>query len=222
MFDKFISKISDELQKPLPGEDAQFIMAPLQRKKGVSSKEKQKAKIASVLILFYPYHESVFVPLILRTSYEGTHSSQVSFPGGQFDPQDEHPETTALRETEEEIGINREKINLIGKLTPIYITPSNFLVHPFVGFANERLDFSIDKTEVEKLLEIDIYDLIDDSKIKIKQIIHRRTGTLKDTPYFDIQNQIIWGATAMIISELKIILENALKRKCSKNIFRSS
>ena len=211
MFDKFIRKISEQLGKLLPGEDAQFLMAPLLRKKGVSSVEKENAKTASVLVLFYPHLQSVYVPFILRASYEGTHSSQISFPGGKFDAEDVDLRNTAIREAKEEIGVHPEKIKILGKLTPLYIPPSNFLVHPFVGYTNERPDFSIDKNEVESLIEVDIVDFLDESKIKMKPIIHRSTGALMDTPYFDIHNQVIWGATAMMISELKIILHEALK-----------
>ena len=210
MFDKLIAGLKSELHKPLPGEEAQFLMAPLQRKKTAFS-DIENAKVASVLILLYPHLDSAYVPFILRTSYEGTHGGQVSFPGGKSDTDDLTLENTALRESKEEIGIIAENTVIIAKLTSLYIPPSNFLVHPFLAYSEKRPDFKIDKSEVEKLLEVDISELLDESNKKMKQITHRATGTLMDTPYLDIQNETIWGATAMMISELNAIIRNALK-----------
>lgn len=212
MFDKLIADLKTEFKKALPGEDAQMQMAPLIRKHmHFYEEEKKTAKISAVLILLYPCRNTTYFPLMLRTSYEGMHSSQVSFPGGKFSAADKDLYATALRETNEEFGVDPDKVNLLGELTTLYIPPSNFLVHPFVGYTTSRPDFSVDKNEVEKLLEVNIDELLDQSKRKTKKILQRSTGLMMETPYFDIQGETVWGATAMMISELNVMLNNSLK-----------
>ena len=113
---------------------------------------------------------------------------------------------TALRETAEEIGILRENINVIGCLTDVYITPSNFLVKPFIGVINQKPDFILDLVEVEKIIPVNLFSLNDKSIRKEKSILQSGGYKVK-TPYFEIEGLTVWGATAMMISELNAVVE---------------
>ena len=134
MLKEFSVKLKHRLSLPLPGRDAQLRMANAERRLTISHyKIPQDAKWGSVLILFYEDENKIKLPLILRPTYEGVHSAQVAFPGGRFEPADENLVNTALRETNEEIGILPGDVEVLGKLTELYIPPSKFLVHPHVG-----------------------------------------------------------------------------------------
>ena len=128
-FQNFINKLEERLKNPLPGTGAFLKMASEIRLEELqSSYDTSKAIQSSVLILLFPENKSVKIILILRQQYEGVHSGQVSFPGGRKEKDDKTLIETALRESEEEVGIDADKVMVIGNLTEIYIPPSNFLV----------------------------------------------------------------------------------------------
>ncbi|CAN5564047.1 CoA pyrophosphatase [soil metagenome] len=206
MFRSFVSQLESRLSQVLPGEDAQFSMAPNARKRlSEIPKENYNPKRSAVLILLFPHQDSIHTVLIQRHEYDGVHSGQIAFPGGKFEEEDVELKQTALRETAEEIGVNPANINVIGSLTDIYISPSNFLVKPFIGIINERPTFVLDTREVQKLISVDLFYLNDKTIIGEKSIVH--SGGLKiKTPYYEIEGLTIWGATAMIISELNAIV----------------
>jgi 8-oxo-dGTP pyrophosphatase MutT (NUDIX family) len=134
-----------------------------------------------------------------RPDYEGTHGGQISFPGGKFDPPDANLQETALRETKEEIGVPAGTITLLGPLSPLYIPVSEYEVYPFIGFCDSRPDFKIDPHEVDYLIEARMIDLLDPSTRKEKHYSSDRvTGTV---PYFNLDGNEVWGATAMILNE---------------------
>ncbi|MFU8844290.1 MAG: NUDIX hydrolase [Bacteroidales bacterium] len=161
---------------------------------------------SAVLIYFYPFKGSIYFPLILRPAYDGIHASQISLPGGRMELSDTSILQTALREANEEIAIDPERIQILGKLTEVYIPPSNYLVTPFVGSANYVPKFIPDPFEVEKVIAADIRMFFDKTLIREKTICVRDMAI--QAPYFDISGQTVWGATAMILIELKDIIES--------------
>jgi 8-oxo-dGTP pyrophosphatase MutT (NUDIX family) len=207
--DEFIDRLRKRLEQPLPGEERQFMMAPLKRERiaDVPIETRQPRKSA-VLILLFPENGILRTVLIERPVYEGIHSGQVAFPGGKFDEEDKELVNTALREANEELGILTEEVTILGHLTELYITPSNFLVTPFIGFTDKVPVFVPDPREVGKLITIDI-ELLNDISIKgIKTIVHS-SGIKIKTPYYDVEGLTVWGATAMIISELNAVIEES-------------
>ena len=207
-FDYFLTHISKLKKLPLGGLDSQFKMAPELRKKfSFKDIEDQKPKESAVLALFYPDNDqNTNILLMLRASYNGVHSAQISFPGGKKDHYDIDLESTALRETEEEIGISRTKIAIVRKLTKTYIPPSNFWVTPFIGVLNRTPTFTTNN-EVEKLIEVPVNELLDDDRLISKNLT---TSYMKniDVPCFKLNNYTVWGATAMMLSEIKDLLKS--------------
>ena len=207
MFETCIKQLIHNLQKPLPGYNAQRTMAPPQR---LPAEEYDlhtlKAKNACALVLLYPNNNKVCIPLLLRSVYNGIHSAQISLPGGKPEISDTSLVATALRETQEEIGVDPQRITVIGSLTPLYIPPSNFLLHPFVGYMNEHPLFEIDPKEVQRVYEITLDEFKDAQNRKKKLIYHQSIKSELITPYYAIQEQTIWGATAMVLSELLTLI----------------
>ena len=206
-FTNFIKKINHLKIKELGGLEAQFKMAPKLRLQYSKEKiEAQKPKRAAVLALFYPNQtQKTTLLLTQRASYKGTHSAQISFPGGKIEKSDTNLTETALRETYEEVGVSISSIQIIRELTDVYIPPSNFLATPFMGFAEQQPKFVLNH-EVENIIEITIDDLLDDNNIST---INLTTSYMKniDVPCFKINNHIIWGATGMMLSEIKELLQ---------------
>lgn len=160
----------------------------------------------AVLLLIYPGLDGALnFPLIKRPDYMGTHSGQVSFPGGKAEP-GETIVQTALREAQEEIGVNPSDVNVIGVLSEFFVMPSNFMVTPVVGYMTKRPDFVPDKIEVVRVLEGDIRRLMPDESITISEIVVAKTYKLR-APHFLIDNEIVWGATAMMLNEFRFVLK---------------
>lgn len=186
---------------PLPGAEAQELMMPVESTRARFELNQNDARLGSVLILFYPSDGEIYLPLTQRHDYGGTHGGQVSFPGGKWEESDADLEYTALRETSEEIGVNVSDITVIGKLTELYIPPSNFRVTPVVGFTERKPEFNIDPYEVKELVEVPLSLLVRKSTIKRKDIPVRGSYSL-NAPFFDLAGKTVWGATAMMLSEL--------------------
>ncbi|MCX6249063.1 MAG: CoA pyrophosphatase [Bacteroidetes bacterium] len=166
-----------------------------------------KAIKSSVLILLYPGRET-FQPnfaVTLRPTYNGVHSGQISLPGGRYETPDETLMQTAIRETYEEIGVDPAQINILGRLTELYIPPSNYLVQPFIGFTSGSPAFVPQVNEVEKIFEIPVSELLDDNNLVTQEI--SAGGTQFTVPCFLIEGTTIWGATAMILSEFREIVQ---------------
>ena len=196
----FITQLKKELAKPLPGLAAQHKMSTVTRQ--YNAEAPSDARKAGVLALFYPKDTDWHLIFIERvTNKNDRHSGQISFPGGKVDATDPSYEYTALREAEEEVGVAANSINLLGSLTKLYIPVSNFLVHPFVGFLDYTPTFQAQQSEVQALLEAPFSTFLKEETIK-KKTLHINQFTLKDVPYYEVKEKVIWGATAMMMSEL--------------------
>jgi 8-oxo-dGTP pyrophosphatase MutT (NUDIX family) len=206
-FDSFVTGLKQAAAADLPGWAAQAKMAPAQRMQPETWAEYYKnARLGAVLILFYPLNDAVHTVLIQRPTYEGVHSAQIAFPGGKKEEDDQDLIQTALREAWEEVGIRPEQVEVIRPLSELYIPPSNFLVTPVLGICYERPAFVPQITEVETILETDL-KLLSDPSIAAMRRIFVREGLEVDSPSFDLGGRVIWGATAMMISELNEILK---------------
>jgi 8-oxo-dGTP pyrophosphatase MutT (NUDIX family) len=207
MFSDFFEILKNELKKDLPGEKAQVKMAPAVRS---HFKSKEKPRKAGVLILLYQKSSELNIAFIQRTEYNGPHSGQISFPGGKSEKEDHNIIETALRESNEEIGIDPNFVEIYGQLTPLHIPVSNFTVYPIIGIYNSTPDFIIDPNEVKHVIEVKLMDLLDPKNCTTKEF---KYGDLSFVaPIYNPDNITIWGATAMILSEfLEIIRCNFSK-----------
>ncbi|MEO6287201.1 MAG: CoA pyrophosphatase [Dyadobacter sp.] len=206
-FSLFTSQLTQKLKYPLPGESAHRIMQASSKLR-LTFKPNARTRKSAVLILFYPYQDEIYFPLILRPAYDGVHSGQVAFPGGRYEPSDEDLVRTALREAQEEIGLRLTDVKILGILTELFIPPSNFYVLPVVATMPYRPDFYPDPREVEDIFEIKLEEISDVNIIGSSDIQVR--GEQVHAPHYMVQGYKIWGATAMMISELLSVL-NALE-----------
>lgn len=195
------------MDKALPGIEAQYKMAPITRQKFDLARLDPKTYTKSaVMLLLCPFNDRYRIPLIKRHEYEGKHSNQIGLPGGKHEQNDESLERTALRELNEEIGISEERVHVLGALTPVYIPVSNFYVQPYVGlYKDENISFSLNSHEVKQLMFADTRMLVQERIVKEGSIVTGEGYKLK-TPYFDVEGEMVWGATAMILSEFKTLI----------------
>ncbi len=205
MFNPFINQLKARLELPLPGQEAQFEMAHLKRERIMEhSAQFENYKPSAVLILLYPIENQAHLLLIKRMDYKGHHSGQIALPGGKFEEDDVTLEKTALREFCEETGCI-EKPTIIGKLTPVYIPVSQFVVQPYVSYLNAKPSFAMNTQEVQQLIEWRIDELMEPEFVKETTVQVTENLRVK-TNYFDVQNHVLWGATAMMLNELKHII----------------
>jgi len=204
--ERWVYQLEQELKKPLPGIDAQLRMAPEMRRPVNSDRP---LRDGGVMILVYPRGGLWHTVFIKRTEYDGIHSGQVSFPGGIYEDHDVTLVNTALRETREETGLPVSAVTVIGLLTPLHIPVSNVNVHTYVGRVEYRPEFRHNPAEVQYLIEESLDELLNEE--------HHKTGIMSALgrdirfPYFDIQGNHIWGATAMILSEFLEVVKNSNK-----------
>ncbi|MDO6820482.1 CoA pyrophosphatase [Zobellia sp. 1_MG-2023] len=212
-FDDFSIRIPKIKNLPLPGEASHLKMAPQFRLEELQT-ARQKPKLtkkAAVMALFYPDEVNLTrLLLILRKSHpKDVHSNQIGFPGGQVEAEDANMMATALRETHEEVGVEPVNIKVIKSLTEIYIPPSNFNVHPFVGVYNRAKPFLPQETEVEELVEVPLLDFMDESNIFIQEMTTSYASNVP-VPAFKLNGYTVWGATGMMLSEIKTLLQQVL------------
>jgi len=202
------SELKYRLSKPLPGLTAHLKMAPANRAQDlISNKDNTlNAMKSAVLILFFHDEDVLKMIVIRRSQYVGIHSGQIAFPGGRYDEEDKDVKTTALREIKEEIGIPEDKIEILGRLSDIYVPPSNFLISVFVGYLAEKPEYKIEEREVDEVIEIPFDDFFKLDVIKQKDFYVNSLKVANKVPYFDVTNAEIWGASAMVVSELLDIL----------------
>jgi len=203
---EFPELLRKEILKGLPGTEVQWQMASSDRMlRNFPRLPGKDARSASVLILLYPYNGSVHTVLMQRPEYKGVHGGQISFPGGKQEPSDEDAIQTAIREANEETGVDPEKISVINTLTPLFIPVSDILVTPVVGWTSEKPYFKHQPEEVVFLIEADIKRFLDPAIIKSKPFSIR--NEMIDVKYFDYDGHVVWGATAMILNELLTIIK---------------
>ena len=196
----------------LPGEAFQLKMAPIERLLELKRKARalDTARKAGVMVLFYPdVNLKTCLLLTLRKTYKGVHSAQIGFPGGKEEPGDGSLLDTALRETEEEVGIPRDAISVLKPLTEIYIPPSDYFVQPYLGTAHDPPVFISQEDEVEALVEVPLTHFMDDT-VLIKKTLSTSYATDIEVPAYLLNGQVVWGATAMMLGEVREILRQVL------------
>ena len=202
----WIYEVEKQLKSDLPGHKLDRMvkgrsLSPEEAiSKGLSPKE------SAVLLLLYPENNEWYTIFTLRHNYKGVHSNQVSLPGGKREISDKTIQETALRETQEEIGVIKDDIRILGKLSDLYIPPSNFIVEPFVGFVENQPIFKPEVKEVKELITSPIQRIFEEDVIRDTEIyLERYNGKIK-VKYFDIKEHIVWGATAMILKEFRDLM----------------
>ncbi len=196
----------ERLKKEMPGETAHNMMLPkLKNGSGIRFKHEEKSKEGGVLILFYEEDGIVKFPLIERPEYNGVHSGQIALPGGRKEETDTDLIQTALREAEEEIGVNKSSVEVLGSLSKFFVGASNYDILPVIGVINQVPKFYPDSREVKEIITPAATDLLDLEKRKVKDI-NAKNGYILSSPYFDLQRKMVWGATAMMLSELVAVL----------------
>jgi len=195
----------------LPGKEAQALLAPEFRKAFLEQDLNfPNAKKAGVLILLYPsVDKAVKFVLILRNTYRGVHSNQIAFPGGKVEKKDSTIIETAIRETEEEIGVAASSVKVLRQLTELYIPPSNFMVYPTIGAIDYSPQFVKQHDEVKQVIEVKLEDFLKHTPIET-HTISTSYAHQKDVLAFNINGYTVWGATAMMLSEFKVMMNSII------------
>jgi 8-oxo-dGTP pyrophosphatase MutT (NUDIX family) len=210
-FHNFINCVPKIAKENLLGRLAHAKMAPLDRMELLDQIDlnAQNPRKAAVMMLFYPKNNLTHLALIIRNSGPSVHASQIAFPGGKVEPEDENLAITALRETHEEIGIPPHQIEIVRPFTEIYIPPSNFLVSPFLGISQTELSFQLQASEVAGIIEMPLSMLLSEQILKTTLMTTSYAINL-EVPVFEVFEHQVWGATAMMLSELKECIKNSL------------
>ena len=202
-FENLIFHLKQRMNNSLPGENSHKKMKVNFSNNTKLPFSKNKAKPAAVLILLYPNNNKIYFYLTKRADTVKYHKGQISLPGGSK----ENNETlldTALRETQEEIGIDKHQISILGKITPLFIPVTGFMVTPFISYISKKPKTILDEIEVAELLSINIRDLLNNDILIMDRDIN---GSSVSIPYFSLNNHQVWGATSMVLSELKDIIQ---------------
>jgi len=204
-----IAQLKARLLQPLPGFEAQKLM--IGRVLPMPLKVPDHARLSAVLSLLFPIDDVLHILLMKRREDNTAHSGQVSFPGGSYEPSDTDFKATALREAQEEVGIMSRDVDILGPLTSLYIPVSNFNVYPYVGFAQQRPVYNLSRAEVSYVMEVPVHELFHPDRKTVTDVVSpampdviRQVNAYKLT-----DGTIIWGATAMILSELEVIMTSA-------------
>ena len=207
----FFKKLETRLRQPLPGLKVQKEMSAYPHgTTGINFKSNGEIKESSVLIVLFENDDEIYFPLIQRPMYTGVHSGQIGLPGGKVEDHDRDRIETALRETEEEIGVKAGDVKVFGMLTELYVQASHYNVMPVVGYLPYHPEYIPDPEEVSRVIEGKASDLMADKNRKVKELLIQDKYKIV-APYFDIENEIVWGATAMILSEFSAILKEIIE-----------
>lgn len=209
--EEILGRIRKTIGQGLPGFAVQEKMTPLGRlpaDKAILMAGKEPYN-GAVMALLNPLPGGTWsLVYIKRPDYDGTHGGQMAFPGGKTDNDDSDFLHTAQRETHEEIGVLPHEYELVGKLTEVYIPPSNFLVHPYISVAKKTLHFTPDDREVEYVWQVLVEWLLSDNAVSVRDF-KTVYGTIKNYPCYIFGNHIVWGATAMITAEIVAVLKKS-------------
>lgn len=199
-----LDEVVSALERPRPGLPAQLRLSPRPRAPGIAHEEEPRP--GGVLLLLYPHRRHLHLVLTRRADTLSNHKGQISLPGGQRDP-GETPEVTALREVHEELGIAPDRVDVLGRLTPLYIPPSNYCIYPVVGYVAERPSFRPNPAEVADVIEVPVPALLNPDTVREEE------WTLRDesvrVPYFAVAGHKVWGATAMVLAEFVELLRGS-------------
>lgn len=198
------TRLRSACRAPLPGADAHRLLAPQPRPGWRPGVVPEHATPAAALVLLYPQDDAPHVLLTVRAGRLGKHASQVSFPGGLIDA-GESVREAALREAFEEVGLDPAAVRMAGTLSPLYITVSNFAIHPVAGIADAPAPLRPSAAEVARLLPVPLDALADPANLR--RGTRWRDGLHCDVPYFEVRNERVWGATAMVLAELLAMLD---------------
>ena len=198
MSEQFISRLKLKLQEPLPGHDSHRKVMEHRGSADLIDFRKLNPRESAVLLHLYNHMGQLHLSYIERPEYDGVHSKQISFPGGKAEDQDQSLMHTAVREAKEEVNIEPDKLDVLGKLSQIYIPPSNFLVQPYVSFYHLRPNFIPDQREVGEIIEFPIYQLINQKLAKHELTKHGKELVVNG---YQLNGKVMWGATAMITKE---------------------
>jgi 8-oxo-dGTP pyrophosphatase MutT (NUDIX family) len=209
MNNHFRDVLKHAIEKGLPGEAAHLRMSPLKRPlSSFAIKEAETIRESAVAIILFPNENTHHCILIQRPIYDGTHSGQVSFPGGKKDLEDIHLEFTARREAFEEVGIELTENLLVGELTDVFIPVSGFKVKPFIYYHETLPSLKADEREVSEIFTFTIDELLNNDSFSTMEINFPNGITQKNIPCFNLSNKQIWGATALILNELRELILN--------------
>ena len=206
---QFRTWLENRISKELPGESAQYKLAPFKRKEEEQMflKKGAKPRKSAVLMILYPQDGLIHVPMIIRTVYDGVHSGQIGLPGGKFEEEDEYLVNTAIRETKEEISVQVDELEIIGQLSALFVPVSNFIIHPFIAWMDQKPEFKPEEKEVQEILEIPLTYMTQAENRETRRIKTAKGYSIK-APGIPIGDNFLWGATAMILSEFLEIIDS--------------
>ncbi len=206
-FSQFKNDISKVCKKPLQGTKAHDLVLNTKVRDVIFKDKtaKEEPKESAVLALIYPDKKGdAMMVFILRKSYDGHHSGQIAFPGGKIENVDKSLYDTALREANEEVNVTIDDVRHIKDLTSVFIPVSNYMVYPFLAYTNKMPYFIKDPTEVDDILQFPVSQIINNALVPIQKEYFGKSYTLNA---FKIDDYLIWGATAMILAEIRELLK---------------
>lgn len=205
-----LATLRERLGGPLPGHEEVMLMSGYRRPDLASVMDQvPPPRRSAVLVLLHPLADELHTLLMVRPAYEGVHSGQVAFPGGHHEPGDADDAATALREFREETGADVAGFTVVRNMTPVYIPPSRALVTPVIAYADALGTLRPDPREVAALIHTPVAHLLRDDILKRTNLYVQAAGRELDVPYWDVQGHVVWGATALMIAELREMLRGA-------------
>lgn len=206
--------IKEELKRcfeqPLPGIKAHQQYAPEGREINPAALPIDTYRNSAVAVICAEVEDQPSLILTKRMPYDGVHGGQISFPGGKKENEDQTSEHTARRETKEEIGWSLEPNHLIGKLTEVYIPVSKFRVEPYFYLIDEIQEYQLNAREVSQIIHLPLEFILNEQSTQLTSVHISGQQELKNVPAFVYNEHVIWGATALMLGEIRSMLLNRL------------